>query len=384
MIQNSFRHTLAIAEPIPYSLNKAHHLMIVSVFIAIQVVINTYLYCTVANGLGRDSWLVLAIIVFCLISLIAALLMERTSWLKSSLLVSKIGYNWMGVGFIFASVAFVFDSVQWFVPHIGDGTSLSGVVVIGGTISIWGLLAANRINIRHISLHSSKIRTRVTLTQISDLHLGDASTQSRLRKVVKTVNQLGPDLIVSTGDLFDGYLPLMRPYVELLKEMVAPLGKYAVSGNHEVYAGLEEALELTKESGFTVLRNGSVTMGDRIALAGIEDPTARRNEDRVAIAAQCFKDLSSDRYTIFLNHRPSIRPERFERFDLQLSGHTHGGQIFPFHILSKLAYKAKPGLTELAPQTFLYLSRGTGSWGPQLRVFAPPEITHFTINPATL
>ena len=290
----------------------------------------------------------------------------------------------MGVGFIFASVAFVFDSVQWFVPHIGDGTSLSGVVVIGGTISIWGLLSANRINIRHISLHSSKIRTRVTLTQISDLHLGDASTQSRLRKVVKTVNQLGPDLIVSTGDLFDGYLPLMRPYVELLKEVAAPLGKYAVSGNHEVYAGLEEALELTRESGFTVLRNESVTVGGGIALAGIEDPTARRNEDRLATAAQCFKNLSPDRYTIFLNHRPSIRPERFERFDLQLSGHTHGGQIFPFHILSKLAYKAKPGLTELAPQTFLYLSRGTGSWGPQLRVFAPPEITHFTINPAPL
>ena len=358
--------------------------MIVSVFIAIQAIINTYLYYTITNGLGRDSWLVLAFIVFCLFSLIAALLMERTSWLKSSLIVSKIGYNWMGVGFIFASVALVFDSVQWFVPNIDDGITLIGVVVIGGSLFIWGLFAANRINIRHISLHSSKIRTRVTLTQISDLHLGDTSTQSRLRKVVKTVNQLGPDIIVSTGDLFDGYLPLMRPYVELLKEMSAPLGKYAVSGNHEVYAGLEEALELTRESGFTVLRNESITMEDRIALAGIEDPTARRNEDRIAIAAQCFKNLSPDLYTIFLNHRPSIRPERFERFDLQLSGHTHGGQIFPFHILSKLAYKAKPGLSELAPQTFLYLSRGTGSWGPQLRIFAPPEITHFTINASVL
>jgi predicted MPP superfamily phosphohydrolase len=310
--------------------------------------------------------------------------MERTNWLKSSLIVSKIGYNWMGVGFVFASVAFVFDSVQWFVPHIDDATSLKGIVLIGGPLSIWGFLAAHRINIRHVSLHSPKIQTRITIIQISDLHLGDASTQSRLRKVVKTVHQLSPDLIVSTGDLFDGYLPLMRPYVELLKEMKAPLGKYAVSGNHEVYAGLEEALELTRESGFTVLRNESVTVGEAIALAGIEDPAAKKNEDRETTAEKCFKNVSPERYTIFLNHRPSIRPERFERFDLQLSGHTHGGQIFPFHILSKLAYKAKPGLTELAPQTFLYLSRGTGSWGPQLRVFAPPEITQITISPATL
>lgn len=355
--------------------------MIVIVFIAIQVGINAYLYATVADGLGRDSWPVLAFISFCLLSLIAALLMERTNLLRSSLLVSKIGYNWMGVGFICAFVAFLFDIIQWFVPHLDDATSLNAVGAIGGLFSIWGFWSARRINIRHINLRSPKIRRPVTITQISDLHLGDASTQSRLRRVVRKVNQLKPDLIVSTGDLFDGYLPLMRPYVEILKDLKAPLGKFAVSGNHEVYAGLEEALKLTRESGFRVLRNESVDAGESIALAGIEDPAARSNEDRKATADICFKKVSIDQFTVFLNHRPSIRPERFDRFDLQLSGHTHGGQIFPFHILSKLAYKAKPGLTELAPQTFLYLSRGTGSWGPQLRVFAPPEITHFTIEP---
>ncbi len=355
--------------------------MIVIVFIAIQIGINAYLYDTVADGLGRDSWPILAFMGFCLFSLIAALLMERTNLLKSSLLVSKIGYNWMGVGFICASVAFLFDTAQWLVPRLDDATVLKGVVVIGGLLSIWGFLSAHRINIRHISIDSPKIRDPVTITQISDLHLGDASTQSRLHRIVGVVNQLKPDLIVSTGDLFDGYLPLMDPYVEILKGLNARLGKFAVSGNHEVYAGLEKALELTRESGFTVLRNESKLVGEFVSLAGIEDPATQRNENREATLEKCFQNVPSDRFTIFLNHRPSIRPERFDRFDLQLSGHTHGGQIFPFHILSKLAYKAKPGLTELAPNTFLYLSRGTGSWGPQLRVFAPPEITHFTIRP---
>lgn len=356
--------------------------MIVTVFIAIQVGINAYLCYTVTKGLGHSSWPALAFIVFCLLSLVAALLMERTNWLKSSLLVSKIGYNWMGVGFIFAVVALLLDTIQWFVPSLNDALSLKVVAGTGGLLSLWGFVSASRINIRRVSIPSEKIERPFTIVQITDLHLGDASTQSRLRAVVQAVNRLEPDLIVSTGDLFDGYLPLMRPYVEILKELNAPLGKFAVSGNHEVYAGLEEAMALTRDSEFTVLRNESIDIENSITLIGIEDPAAPTRESRQFAAERCFEKASSDRFRIFLNHRPSIRPERFSQFDLQLSGHTHGGQIFPFHILSKLAYKAKPGLTEIAPKTYLYLSRGTGSWGPQLRVFAPPEITYFTISPA--
>jgi len=355
--------------------------MIVTVFIAIQIGINAYLYHTVVKGVGHHSWPILTFILFCLLSLIAALLMERTNWLKSSLLVSKIGYNWMGVGFIFAVVASLFDMTQGIVPNLDDATSLKAVAGIGGVLSLWGFVSARRLNIRRISLSSYKIDRPFTLTQITDLHLGDASTESRLRAVVRAVNQLEPDLIVSTGDLFDGYLPLMKPYVEILKELKAPLGKFAVSGNHEVYAGLEKAMALTRDSEFTVLRNESVEIENAITLIGIEDPAAPANESRERIVDRCFKRVSPNCFRIFLNHRPSIRPERFGQFDLQLSGHTHGGQIFPFHILSKLAYKAKPGLTEIASNTYLYLSRGTGSWGPQLRVFAPPEITHFTICP---
>lgn len=356
--------------------------MIVTVFIAIQIGINAYLYSTVVDGLGRHSWPVLAMIALCLLSLVAALLMERTHLLKSSLLVSKIGYNWMGVGFICASISLIFDLLQWLVPALDEATSLNGVLALGGALSAWGFVSARRINIRHISLTSPKIEDRLTFTQISDLHLGDASTQTRLKAVVRAVNRLESDLVFSTGDLFDGYLPLMGPYVAILRDLQSPSGKFAVCGNHEVYAGLEEALQLTRDAHFTVLRNESVDIGNSVTIIGIDDPTARGEATREAVGKRCFDKVSPKRFRIFLNHRPSIRPERFDHFDIQLSGHTHGGQIFPFHILSKFAYKAKPGLTELAAQTYLYLSRGTGSWGPQLRVFAPPEITHFTIDPA--
>ncbi len=355
--------------------------MIVIVFIAIQIGINAYLYRTLASGIGRDSWLAGGFMAFCLLALIAALLMERTKLLKSSLLVSKIGYNWMGIGFILASIALAFDAAQWVFPRLSDATALTATLSLGSLLSIWGFASACRINIRRVLLKTDKINRPLILVQLSDLHLGDSSTLPRLQSVVETVNQLKPDVIVSTGDLFDGYLPLMGPYVDALRQLEAPLGKFAVSGNHEVYAGLEESMELTRRSGFKVLRNESVDIEDSVTLVGIEDPAAPNQESREAVVEQCFNNAHSERFTIFLNHRPSIRPERFDLFDLQLSGHTHGGQIFPFHLLSKLAYQAKPGLTEIAPETFLYLSRGTGSWGPQLRVFAPPEITCFAIGP---
>ena len=113
----------------------------------------------------------------------------------------------------------------------------------------------------------------------------------------------------------------------------------------------------------------------------MDDPTTRGNTSREKVDEATFKNVDPSTFRIFLYHRPSIRPDRFDKFDLQLSGHTHGGQIFPFHYLNKIFYRAKPGLSQLDQETYLYLSRGTGSWGPQFRVFAPPEITYITIAP---
>lgn len=356
--------------------------MIVTFFIAVQLSIGYYLYTTVVDGIGRHSWLLAGGISLCVACLVAALLMERTRWFAHSLMASKIGYGWMGVSFIFLSVALVLDTSQWLVPALDDTVALYFLLGLGFPLSIYGYVSARRINIRNVQLSSPKIATPIRIAQISDLHLGDSSSLENVGRIVTAINDLDADLIVSTGDLFDGYLPLMQPYVEQLRKIQnTALGKFAVCGNHEYYADLDACIKLTREAELQVLRNESVSLNDEVTLIGMDDPTARGSKPREEVDRITFENVDSSRFRIFLYHRPSIRPDRFEKFDLQLSGHTHGGQIFPFHFLNKLFYRAKPGLTQLDRDTYLYLSRGTGSWGPQFRVFAPPEITHITITP---
>ena len=185
--------------------------MIVTFFIAVQLSIGYYLYASVVDGIGRQSWLLASVIALCVGCLLAALLMERTRWFRHSLLASKIGYSWMGVSFIFLSVALLLDAIQWFMPTLDDGLALYFLAGLGFPLSIYGYVSAKSVNTRKVKLSSSKIASPIRIVQISDLHLGDSSSPTNIRQVAATINAFDADLIVSTGDLFDGYLPLCNP-----------------------------------------------------------------------------------------------------------------------------------------------------------------------------
>ncbi len=256
--------------------------MIVLIFIAVQIAINGYLYATTVDGIGSHSWIAGGIVGAGFLCLTAALLMERTRWMKDSVTVSRIGYNWMGIGFLFMSLALVTDFLQLFLSEFTDRQALYAIVPIGSVLSVWGMASARQVNVRNVRVSSSKTETPFTIAQISDLHLGDSSSAQHVKAVVNAVNERNPDLIVSTGDLFDGCLALMQPYVTLLQGLnEAPYGKFAVSGNHEYYAGLEPALELTRQAGFAVLRNQSHELPNNATVVGIRRSRCeRRNSSR--------------------------------------------------------------------------------------------------------
>ncbi len=307
-------------------------------------------------------------------SLFAAALMEKKGSLKLSLPFSWVGYTWLGISGLSLTLFALGDFIQLFGEPYSDKIQFQATTLLVTGLSIWGAVEAKRFRVKQIKIKSPKLKglaKPLRIAQISDLHLGDSSTLKHTQRIVQTVNLHEPDIVVSTGDLFDGYLELMAPFVDTLRELKAPLGKFAVSGNHEVYAGLEQAMSLTELAGFSLLRNSSSAINEYLTVAGVEDPASSLAPDEEA----ALDTLSKIPFHLLLKHRPALEPSSEGKFDLQLSGHTHGGQIAPFHFLTKLAYKAKPGLSELAPNQFLYLSRGTGAWGPQLRIFAPPEIT---------
>jgi len=246
-------------------------------------------------------------------------------------------------------------------------------------VAIYGHLEALTIRTERITITTPKIPKelgKLRIVQISDVHLGLIVRGCRLEKILREVRAARPDILVSTGDLLDGQINDVSKTVDSFRLINTPHGKFAVTGNHEFYAGLERSLSFMKEVGFTVLRGETRDIRGVVLVAGVDDETANRFGLSNGMAeAELLSNLPRDRFVLFLKHRPLFHRGSDRLFDLQLSGHTHGGQIFPFSLIIKMLYPVDAGLLALNDGALLYVSPGSGTWGPPMRFFAPPEVT---------
>jgi predicted MPP superfamily phosphohydrolase len=216
---------------------------------------------------------------------------------------------------------------------------------------------------------------RLRIAQISDVHLGLLVREDRMADILSKVEAENPDILVSTGDLVDGNMTEIDALPALFGKLRPRLGKYAITGNHEVYAGLAQSLTAEKAFGFTLLSGQMITVDNILNIAGVDDPAAGLPEDEKKILEKAQNGL----FTLLLKHRPDPLKESMGLFDLQLSGHTHYGQLFPFRYIAGLVYPLQNGPYYLPKGSILYTSRGSGTWGPPVRVLAPPEVTIFDI-----
>ena len=220
----------------------------------------------------------------------------------------------------------------------------------------------------------------MTVVQLSDIHLNRWTSTDRLESYIRTTLDAKPDLIVITGDLTDerdGRLDFLIPSLRKLK---APLGVYAIPGNHEFYTGLERVADLMQKSGIRFLRNESLDLPNGWILAGIDDPAAREMRLPYVRPAEFFKTLPQGRPILFMNHRPlDWTAARAAGVNLQLSGHLHAGQIPPMDAIVFMGFKYPYGLYE-KDGAYLYTTSGTGFWGPPMRLFVGAEIPVFRIN----
>lgn len=305
---------------------------------------------------------------------------------------SYLGYAWLGILFLFFSSSLMLDMYRLcikageFLLHLdivrlrpAAGVQFFVPLCIALVIAAYGYFEAQDIKTEKITVYSDKITQaagRVRIVQISDLHLGLIIGEARLRRVLQAVKDAKPDIIVSTGDLVDGQINGMSGLAEMFAGTNPPYGKYAVTGNHEFYAGLEQALAFTRKSGFRVLRNEAVDIGGVLIIAGVDDRAVRpRTVIGDGAAKEMLSQLPRGTFTLLLKHRPLVDKDSVGLFDLQLSGHVHKGQIFPFSIATKLYYPVDAGLAAIGGGSQLYVSRGTGTWGPPIRFLSPPEIT---------
>jgi predicted MPP superfamily phosphohydrolase len=316
--------------------------------------------------------------------------MERQSWHGATVAAAWASYTWMGYLFLFFCIGLAFDfghllaAVLGFRWPLNDAIAFRTVGMLALGALCYGLIEARQIRIERINITTPKLASgQVTIAQLSDLHLGMMSGDAFLERVIGKLRELKPDIVVATGDIVDGQGDNLDALAPRFKTCTPPLGAYAVIGNHEFYAGLDNSLSFLRSAGFTVLRGESAEAGG-IVLAGVDDPSVQASgrPARVALgkarATIVPNDIYAKNYVVLLKHQPVVESDI--PFDLQLSGHIHGGQIYPFVYLTRLFYHVHTGLTRLSGGRLLYVSRGAGTWGPPIRLFAPPEITLIAIK----
>lgn len=223
-------------------------------------------------------------------------------------------------------------------------------------------------------------RDGLTLVAISDLHLGTLRGGRWLTNLLGRIEELKPDLVVIVGDLVDGNVRQVEQLLPTLKQLRAPLGVWAVTGNHEYYAGLAPSVELFHAAGYHLLRDRWAEVTPGLILAGVDDLTAREQFGPSGDALELALANRPGGATLLLSHSP-LESERAAAagVKLMLSGHTHAGQIWPFNFLVRLKYPLLVGRFEVAGMT-LIVGRGTGTWGPPMRLWQPSEILRIRLR----
>lgn len=270
---------------------------------------------------------------------------------------------------------------------IGKVASMGAVATSGGVGGVGLAQAVQLPEVVHVEVPLENLPAAFdgyTIVQLSDVHVGPTIRGEHLRDIVARANGLDADLAVVTGDLIDGYVDDLRDEVAPLSALRGRDGTFFVTGNHEYYWDGPAWCDEVARLGLTVLNNGHrvIERGDaRLLIAGCTDIKAGDHvPSHASDPAAARAGAPSCDVSVLLAHQPrSIDAAAAAGYDLQLSGHTHGGQYFPFNVLVHLAQPYVAGLAKHG-STWIYVSRGTGYWGPPMRVGAPHEITLVTLR----
>jgi predicted MPP superfamily phosphohydrolase len=277
-------------------------------------------------------------------------------------------------------------SRRQFLTRVGGGAALA----VGGASVAAGMAEARGTHeVVDVEVTLAKLPHALdgfTIVQLTDLHVGLTIDRAFVQRVVDRANGLAPDLIVLTGDLVDGKVPDLRDDIAPLGELRAKHGVFATTGNHEYYSGVDPWIAEVTRLGARYLRNQRVAIGDGEAsfdLAGVDDYSAEAYPGHGEDLAAALEGRDPSRALVLLAHQPrQVRHAALHGVDLQLSGHTHGGQIWPWHYIVRIQQRGLLAGRYQVGATQLYVSRGCGYWGPPVRLLAPLEITRVILRAA--
>ncbi|MFI1333405.1 metallophosphoesterase [Streptomyces sp. NPDC020845] len=254
--------------------------------------------------------------------------------------------------------------------------AVGAAAVAAGTVGYGTYTVLRGPRLKRVTVPLAKLPRQAhgfRIAVVSDIHLGPILGRAHTRRIVETINRTSPDLIAVVGDLVDGSVEDLGPAAEPLRELRARHGSYFVTGNHEYFSGAAQWVDHVRELGLRPLENQRTELGG-FDLAGVND-VAGEDEGQGPDFKAALGDRDPARACVLLAHQPVVIHDAVDHgVDLQLSGHTHGGQMWPGNYVAELANPTAAGL-ERYGDTQLYVTRGAGAWGPPVRVGAPPDIT---------
>jgi predicted MPP superfamily phosphohydrolase len=320
------------------------------------------------------------------LSYVVARILDEKNLQSVSWPIEYFAANWIGLLFLifWALLAVDFCTLGGWLFHDQAPTIRGWALAVACLLSIVALIQAIRppvVTDYEVQLAElPRERDGTVLLQLSDLHLGNLLGRRWLGSLISRINQMRPDIVVIAGDLVDGNVGRVEPLRQVLKGLHAPLGVWAVTGNHEYYAGLERSVRLLEDAGFRVLRDRHEQVAPGLILAGVDDLTARQQfgaENHAIDRAMANRPQGA---TILLSHSPwQADKAAASGSGLMLSGHTHNGQVWPFNYFVRMRYPLLAGRYQVDGMTAI-VCRGTGTWGPRMRLWRPSEMVRVKLR----
>jgi uncharacterized protein len=382
--------------------------MFIAVLCAVLGLIHLYLWKRLVKDTtrpGRTRWILTGLLVALAAVLLTALMLPRVVGLTDSGWYVWPGYLWFGLAAYLFLILLVAEPVRfalwgWVnrkppeteaesVPlsvmnrrmFIGRATAVAAGAASVGLAGIGTSTALGPPDLLHVPIGLRKLDPAFNgfrIAVVSDIHLGPLAGRAHTERIVAMINEAAPDLVAIVGDLVDATVGELRSAVAPLRDLDSREGTFFVTGNHEYFN--EDTLSWLRElerldvqplrNQNTAIRRGAATFD----LAGVNDVSGKSHSDPPDFD-RALSGLNPASPTVLLAHQPVMVTEAASRgVDLQLSGHTHGGQMWPFHYIVRLAQPSLAGLSTV-DDTQLYVTRGAGFWGPPMRIGAPPDIT---------
>lgn len=378
-------------------MHRGGFLIFFSIVLLIYSSVNYYLYARGMQVFALSQpmrrwftaifWLVVA-------SFIAGSVLERTASSAFSEWVYRIGAFWLAFMLYLTLAVFLIDLIRifnWFFHFLPEFTPVMrfrlGVTVVSvvSVIVIAGHINALWINVRQFPLTIHKKvsgNPEVKILMASDLHLGALIGERREKRLLEIVREQKPDLVLLCGDQVDGEIaPVLRKNLgQHIQEIKTPLGVYAILGNHEYIGGIDKTLPYLKSINIQMLVDTTITLPNGIQLVGRNDRSGARFTNGLKSLSELLAGTDPEKPVIVMNHQPYNLEEAVQNHvDLHLSGHTHDGQLWPFHYLTQAIFKLSWGLMKEGNTNF-YVSCGYGTWGPSVRIGNRPEVVVFKVK----